>query len=379
MNTGREIGDAPLLLLKDLFPNNKPDWEKIETAPSIEEIISSLKTCPQDALHHAEGDVFTHTQMVLEEMQKLDFFQQADILKQYILLVSALLHDIGKPPRTKEENGRIVSPNHAQFGEKMARQLLWDEDFALREQICSLVRLHGLPLWAFEKPNPNAAVTASSLRLSNADLHALATADALGRICQDQQDLMDRLDLFQELCLENECFEVERIFQNSHSRFKFFANNLTYPPALYDDTAFEVVLMCGISGSGKDVYIQENLDMPIVSLDALRTQMKVKRRNTRGQGHVIQAAYQMAKEFGAKKQSFVWNAMNLSQDLRQKVISKMAVYNPKFRIIYIETSRENIIERRSSEIKVSELEWMMQMLEMPKPNEAHEVLYLRNG
>lgn len=44
---------------------NEIDWELLQTAfPDI----AALKNCPQDPIFHAEGDVFTHTKMVVEAL-----------------------------------------------------------------------------------------------------------------------------------------------------------------------------------------------------------------------------------------------------------------------------------------------------------------------
>jgi hypothetical protein len=167
-----------------------------------------------------------------------------------------------------------------------------------------LVRLHGLPLWAMEKPNPNSAVIAASLRVKNEWIYILAKADVLGRICNDQAELLERLSYFKELCIENQCFTNEKIFLNEHSRFKFFQNQDEFPQHIFDDTKFKVILLSGIAGSGKDTYAAQ-LDLPIVSLDDIRQKMKIKPDDKDGQGKVIQEAYLQAKQYAAKKQNCV--------------------------------------------------------------------------
>ncbi|MCZ5895912.1 poly(A) polymerase, partial [Escherichia coli] len=77
--------------------------------------------------------------------------------QQEVLWAAALLHDVEKRSTTVQENGRIQSPGHARRGELTARQILWRDiptPFVLREQIVALVRLHGLPLWLLERPEP---------------------------------------------------------------------------------------------------------------------------------------------------------------------------------------------------------------------------------
>ncbi len=238
------------------------------------------------------------------------------------------------------------------------------------------MRLHGLPIWSLEKGNPNQSVIASSLRVKNEWIYLLAKADVLGRICNDQAELLDRLEYFKELCIENQCFTKEKDFHNVHSQFKFFQNNDEFPQTIFDDTQFQVVLMSGIAGSGKDTYA-EKLDLPIVSLDNIRQKLKIKPDDKDGQGKVIQEAYAQAKVFAAKKQSFVWNSTNLTQELRSKLVGLLAPYNPFFKIIYLETSRKNVLKNRNTDIPTSVLEKMYRNLDMPLHTEVHKLEYIK--
>ncbi len=77
-----------------------------------------------------------------------------------IPILTALFHDIEKTSTTttEERDGRtcIVAPRHAQRGEKTTREILYkqlDVPFHIREEICSLVRYHGVPLWTIEDDN----------------------------------------------------------------------------------------------------------------------------------------------------------------------------------------------------------------------------------
>ena len=373
MNIGHETGKGQNSGLSLRHPDGQPDWSQIEQI----EWVQPLKECMQEPEFHAEGDVYTHTKMVVEELLQLPEYKSFTKEIQNNLFYAALFHDIAKPKCTVTENGVIRSPRHALVGEKMAREILWDNDFAQRELICSLVRLHGLPIWLLEKNNSLNKAVAASLRLDNRLLYALAKADMLGRICKDQDEMLMRVELYKEYCAEHECLDTPKSFYNTHSRFKFFHTKAEYPADLYDDTQFEVVIMSGIAGSGKDTYAAK-LDLPIVSLDDLRTQHRVKHGDKKGQGKIIQLAYEQAKEYCRKQQSFIWNSTNLTTDIRSKLIRTLAPYKPKFKIVYVETSVTNLFQRRRGEIQDAAIYRMMRMLDMPQLNEAHEVEYLRN-
>lgn len=134
-----------------LCPTNRSslDWEAMG---HLHGVIRNLQGVPQDPLWHAEGDVYTHTRMVVEELIQLPEWQALPPAGQAILWLAALLHDIGKASCIRSEGGRIIAPWHASVGAKMARALLYREElgtvpFAVRELVVQLVRYHGLPLW----------------------------------------------------------------------------------------------------------------------------------------------------------------------------------------------------------------------------------------
>ena len=126
------------------------DWDDLSNSYDW---ISDMKGVPQDPIWHGEGDVYTHTKMVVSELLKLPEFKTLNDQDKHILLTAALFHDIEKRSTTTEEEVdgklRIVSPRHAKKGEFTTREILYkemDTPFAIREQICKLVRLHGLPI-----------------------------------------------------------------------------------------------------------------------------------------------------------------------------------------------------------------------------------------
>jgi phosphoribosylformylglycinamidine (FGAM) synthase-like amidotransferase family enzyme len=52
--------------------NNK-DWKNLEEQFDF---VSDMKGVLQDPIHHAEGDVAVHTQMVLQALEKLEQYRQ---------------------------------------------------------------------------------------------------------------------------------------------------------------------------------------------------------------------------------------------------------------------------------------------------------------
>lgn len=115
---------------------------------------------------------------------------------------------------------------------------------------------------------------------------------------------------------------------------------------LYEDTWGEVILMCGLPGTGKDHWIRDNYpDLPVVSLDDLRLEMDVE--PTEAQGRVVQAARERAKELLRAKHPFIWNATSLTA-LRAQQIELFERYHARVRLVYLETVWEENLRRNAS-------------------------------
>jgi predicted kinase len=375
MNTGHATGKKPLFGLNSpIFEQGRVNWTLLENLSWV----APLRTCPQEPEHHAEGDVWTHTRMVIEALLAHPAFAGLSEREQSILFHAALLHDVAKPQCTLIEDGKISSPRHAKIGEKVAREILWDCELEFREEVCALVRLHGLPLWIMDKPDPVRAAILASWRVRNELIYLLAQADVLGRISATRDELLYRTEIFKELCLDNDCFAQEAKWFDAHSRYRYFWSEETYPVEIFDDTVFEVIMLAGVAGSGKDTYYQQHYaQLPIVSLDDIRTELKIRPDDRDGQGKVAQVAYERAKEFCRRKQSFVWNSTNLTSELRARLHNALRVYNPRFTLVYLETSWQNIYSRRKDYIKSSILERMIGQLDMPLRGEGFEVRWVR--
>ncbi len=348
--------------------------------------VRDMRGVPQDACHHAEGDVEVHTRMVVDEMCKLPEFQQLDKQAQEILWASALMHDIEKRSTTvPEPDGSITSKGHAKKGEKTVRQILYREiptPFAIREAVAKLVRYHGLPLWIFEKGNPEKALFAASLEVNTQWLTLLAKADVLGRECTDKAELLYKVELFKEFCIEKDCWGKPKAFPSDLARFEYFNKDVRsahYEPYQDKDSFFEVIVLAGLPGTGKDTYIQKHLkDLPVVSLDNIRRELKISPTDKENNGKVIQVSKEQARTYLRKKQSFVWNATNLTRQRRHQLIDLMATYGATIRLIYLEVPYLQLLNQnrnREHVVPANVIERMIEQLEIPQPDEAHEVVY----
>src|SRR5437867_7675201 len=95
--------------------------------------IEAMRGVAQPPEYHPEGDVYVHTRMMLEMLQK----------PSPVLALAALLHDVGKPP-TFSVKARIRFDGHVEVGARMAEEIcrrlrLSNEE---TEQVVDLVLNH---------------------------------------------------------------------------------------------------------------------------------------------------------------------------------------------------------------------------------------------
>lgn len=340
--------------------------------------VAALAACPQDPIHHAEGDVGIHTRMVLESLAAMPAWRALPEDERRVVHLACLLHDVGKPATTREEAGRVTAKGHSRTGELMARKILWElgAPFALREQVCALIRYHQIPFYLIERDDA-AKVAAEVSLAARGDLLALvAEADIRGRVCADLDRVLDNVELFREACREEGCFTGPRPFASDHTRFLYFRTEGRHPDVeAYDDTRGEMVILSGLPGSGKDTWIRTHLpDLPVVSLDDLRGEMDIDPEAT--QGAVVQAAKERAKEHLRRGARFVWNATNLNRQRRGPIVQLAADYGARVRIVYVEVPRAVLLEQnraREAQVPWKVIERMADRWEIPGLTEAHEV------
>jgi len=129
--------------IDDLIKNPSKTIDNLIKTDKFPE-INSLRDVHQRSDAHPEGDVLTHTKMVVEEAKKLvdtkDFSQKE---KETIILAS-LAHDFGKPETTDEKGSAI---DHDKAGVEPTVSFLnkITDDKELIGTVASLVRDHLIP------------------------------------------------------------------------------------------------------------------------------------------------------------------------------------------------------------------------------------------
>ena len=142
--------------------------------------------CEQEPEWHPEGDVWTHTLMVVDKARELN--GDLDRPRLVTVMLGALCHDLGKPPTTAVVDGRIRSLDHEQAGVEPTVSLLNRlnihsiDGFDVRAQVAGLVAHHLKP-GAFRKASyvSDGAFRRLAQKVDLELLARVARADCLGR------------------------------------------------------------------------------------------------------------------------------------------------------------------------------------------------------
>ena len=155
----------------------------------IDALLPELKPlvgCEQEPEWHPEGDVWTHTLMVIDKARELN----ADLNRPHLItiMLGAVCHDLGKPSTTAFIDGRIRSINHEEAGVPPAISVLdrlnvhTIDGFDVRRQVVGLVAHHLKPGMFHKAPEVGDGAFRRLAQKVDLELLArLARADCLGR------------------------------------------------------------------------------------------------------------------------------------------------------------------------------------------------------
>lgn len=344
--------------------------------------LNALKNIPQDPAYHGEGDVYAHTEMVCEKLLELDAWSALSKEEQALLFLAAAFHDIGKISCTRQEDGKWISPKHTMIGEKVFRRTVYrkadqfDLTFDQREAVAKLIRYHGLPVWFWARTKPESDLFKAAESIPLRLLYLLSKADIQGRITSGSEQLQDHVEFFADYAKELGIWESPYTFANPYTRYQYYhKEDLWHMAELYDDTEFDVIMMSGLPLAGKDSWIEQNdMKIPVISLDEIRRKNGIPpAKNT---GKVVQIALAQAKTLLRQKKPFIWNATNIIQETRQRLISLFAGYGARVHIVYLEAPYQELLDRnqkRARYIPEPVLENMIHKLELPAPWEGFTV------
>lgn len=397
---------------------------QVDATPSFDECLEyfgtyfpklhCLKDTPQDAQWHAEGDVATHTNMVLQELYLLlaDEYAHLQGSRRQALIIATALHDIAKAWTTCERDVRgemhIVAPRHEAKGRSylcfLLRQL--PLEYSVVHSVLMLIGEHNRPKHLAISGDENGYLQLS--RMVDIELlYLLELADMRGRIAKDVGDTVELIQLFKLYAEEFGCWkECPYLSWNdelkSKSGYEGDLLDLTIAQSKSDreagliwspDEAIarsfkyregfpSVVILCGLSGSGKSSYVEKHYgDHRIISLDLIREQLFGKQSKQGNPGMVMQEAKEQLRQVLREKGKAVWDATSLRKDFRSMVIDLVRDYGGMTTLVFFHTSiaeAKSGNKSRERQVDAQVLQKQIDTFEYPTMDEVHRMKIVDN-
>ena len=184
----RVWGEMEKLLVVASRPSVGLEW--LRTLGAIQQLfpeIRALVDVPQDPDWHPEGDVFIHTQLVVDRAREL--IDDLPYPRRVTVMLAALCHDLGKPATTEFIEGRWRSRGHEEAGVSPTESILKRlnihtlNGYDVRAQVVALVREHLKPGEFYKKREEvgDGAFRRLARKCEIDLLYRVAKADSLGR------------------------------------------------------------------------------------------------------------------------------------------------------------------------------------------------------
>ena len=162
--------------------------------------LFKLSETEQDPVWHPEGNVWVHTLQCINAGAQIIHREHLRVREAFVIMLSILCHDLGKPQTTIQSEDRISTPEHESAGEVPTRAFLNQigADNETKEKVIPLVKNHLAP-FSFYKAEfrkgekiTNGAIRRLARRLYPATIYELtlvAEADYMGKGTRfDKQD-----------------------------------------------------------------------------------------------------------------------------------------------------------------------------------------------
>ena len=374
---------------KDLFDKEwYVNWEKLETIPQFSKMVG----LEQNKNWHSE-DCWTHTRLVTEQMERtLDNNKIEEGSEDWIMcMMAALCHDLGKAETTKwsEEKQDWTTKNHSVVGERITRNLFYDEDIIQREKVCYMVRHHMALHHVFDE---DGEAKRKLVKLSHGIVPIrymlyLNVADSKGSLNDIETEEKINAKHYKICAYASvlNCFDKPYSYIAKDQLIRDFIDDKSELVNKTND--FCVYILCGFPGCGKSTYVDRFLsDKPVLSRDEIRCELGIggaafendkKVVGTKEEENKVSEIFNKRMiEYCENKESFVIDNTNLKYQYRKDYLVKIMKYNPKVKIIYIEAPNfiNDCMERRKGQIDNSVYDRMNNNFDFPQLYECDELV-----
>ncbi len=364
-------------------------------------IFKLLSECLQDKKWHAEGNVLTHTNMVLDVARELckDIPRQPDKVNVYI---GALMHDFGKPLTTFEKYpGKLVAYGHESVGMTAARRFMrdnFDFNFLRREFILSLVEFHGHPKRMMKDGSKDHKFLKLSLDVNTHQVHAVEIADFTGRIGESADVALQMLEKFKMKCKDLGVWNRPYIVPDSKDysnalysllRWEVLFHNLKLDTdvgkrrfdnlqGLSEQDPFELMILVGTPGAGKTTHVKTVYPhVNRISMDDERLKICGDMNDMSRNQEVFDNCFTQLRSNMQNRINTIWDATSVGRKLRKRLIDLARQQGARISIVYFDLPLDEVMKRnrkRNRNVPDEVIKKFYNNLEVPKIYEYDRLL-----
>ena len=341
--------------------------------------FQQLESTPHSKRWHKEGNPLEHSLLVSNEMFKIinNKLCNMSLRDKKILMIASICHDLGKATTTyfDEKENDCKCRNHGAVGERITRNLIFNEpDHWMREEICWLVRWHMQFHHFIDLPYDKRFSTMTSLSQGNSSIEKLLwlnMADTYGSISKEntKESAENKFNIIKDMADRLKCY------------------TRPYHTSKVNKDTYNMYVMIGLPGSGKDTYIKKFLqNTQCICRDDIREEItygyvegrKLQLDNSK-ESIVTDIVNQRIEKCCREKKSFIINQTNVKKKYRTQ-LKEMALKfgTPNIIYIYVEPpSIEDCKDRRGHGKWDSIIDRMWGEFEFPDRYECDELIFYK--
>ena len=401
-------------LCAELYGGATPSFDDLHEAfVDALPLLGALRDTPQDPEWHAEGDVHIHSRMTLDELYQGLAREEAEwsVEDRAQLVLSCAFHDIAKALTTREQEiqgrMRITAPRHAERGRSYLAPLLINLGLPPREilEIISLVGHHHDPRRLVYKDRRRGDYWRLQRLVDLTKLNAVCLADLKGRITDTADQLIEDHHLFHLFLDEYSTglyphssewrdvidegvkglSEVAQRFVHASGQREAELGLVSTPHEViarsfqYRERFAQLHLVSGPSGLGKSTWIgKHHPDAIVISMDEVRRELTGSMTDQSQNRKVFQIAQARLKRLLMTSEKIVWDATNVREIHRDKLVSLAYRYRAFVRIDVLCAPLSVALTRnqgRDRHVPEAVIRSQYQRWEWVTADEAHEVGY----
>ena len=357
-------------------------------------LLDAMQATEQNPRYHAEGNVLTHTEMVLAAYQTESSQFELDAHDHEVLYWASVLHDIGKVKVTQWRRNRWSAKGHERAGLAPARDLLLrrpEISTPQRRRILDLVKYHAVPLQWGLRQQPIEAYKRLATRTDLRLMGIFAHFDIVGRICEKKEEVLNLILQFNQKIVPQVHYEIGPFedvqahyqtvgYQQKNALWYSLKQDLRLTERLlqvnrssHQKPLFTAVIVIGSAQDHRAEVEAQGLGhfkyYHAMALDLKFTDPHTRESQLRQLKHFVSV-------YGREQQHVVIDGLPLDAEVRSHVAEYCRQQGGHIEFLFVERSLDQLLAQAEDESQAARLRAAHEALDFPHPWEAHHITQL---